>query len=199
MRMPGLMAVLTTARLLVRESCWLGPRLAARGADMTKRRTSTLRAVLEGTKEAEAGEETLMVLQHLVDLLLDRRGQIVEISRPLMTAANAFHHDDGEASYDEHATVVVTRGTYDGERVVRVRHVRGDADRSAELAHGARTGSVMAQIHDFIRLASSLYGIKTRTDCGVQVPQSALRWKGRQYGRRSAATGHLRSAARQSR
>jgi hypothetical protein len=60
-----------------------------------------------------------------------------------MTATNALHHDDGEASYDEHATVVVTFGTYDRERPVRIRHGRWDADRSAELGGRARAGSVI--------------------------------------------------------
>jgi hypothetical protein len=80
---------------------------------------------LEGRTEAEGGEEALMVLQHLVDLLLDLRGQTVEISRPLMTTTNALHHDDGEASYDEHAAYVLTLRTLNREGPIRIGHGRG--------------------------------------------------------------------------
>ena len=115
----------------------------ARGTDMTKRsRRIDGCAETRRRTEAEGGEEPLMVLQHLVDLLLDLGSQTVEISRPLMTATNALHHDDGEASYDEHAPVVMTLRTHDRERGVRIRHGRG-ADRSAELEDGARAGSVI--------------------------------------------------------
>ena len=41
-----------------------------------------------------------------------------------MTATDALHHNDGEASYDEHAAVVMTLRTDDGEWVVGVRHGR---------------------------------------------------------------------------
>ena len=66
----------------------------------------------------------LIVLQYRVDLQLDLLRQIVQFGGPRMTATDALHHNDGEASYDEHAAVVMTLRTDDGEWVVGIRHGR---------------------------------------------------------------------------
>jgi hypothetical protein len=99
-----------------------------------------------------------MVLQLRVDLLLDLGGQTVEISRPLMTATDALHHDDGEASYDEHAAVVMTIGTDDRERAIRIRHGRGDADRMQSLRRSNDRICNWLKLQDLSLIASRLHG-----------------------------------------
>lgn len=66
----------------------------------------------------------LIVLQDAADFLLNLAGQTVQVSGPCVEAIGAFHHDDGEAPHDQHASVVMTFRTGDRERVVRVRHGR---------------------------------------------------------------------------
>jgi hypothetical protein len=75
------------------------------------------------TGRREGGEETLVVLQHRIDLRLDLGGQTVEIRRPRMVATGALNSHDGEASDDEHAAFVKTLGTHDRKRAVRAMHV----------------------------------------------------------------------------
>ena len=76
----------------------------------------------------------LMVLQHRVDPLLDLGGQTIHSSGPCMPATVALHHDHRQALHDDHAGVVMALRTLDGERVVGVRHGRGETDPNAELA-----------------------------------------------------------------
>lgn len=60
-----------------------------------------------------------------MDLQLDLLGQIVQFGSPRMLATDALNHDDGEASHDERAAVVMALGTDQRERAVSVRHGLG--------------------------------------------------------------------------
>ena len=64
----------------------------------------------------------LIVLYDGVDLQLDLLRQDIQFGGPCIRTTDALHHDDGAASYDEHAAVVVTFRTGDREGGVVSRH-----------------------------------------------------------------------------
>lgn len=79
----------------------------------------------------------LIVLQQGADLVLDLAGQSVQITRPCVAAIGALHHDDRATLHDDHASIVMALRTNDRERVVRIRHSRREANRTAELRQAA--------------------------------------------------------------
>ena len=64
----------------------------------------------------------LIVVNGLLDLHLNFRGELAELSGPTMPATGALHHDNGEASDDDHAAVVMTLRADNRERIAGVRH-----------------------------------------------------------------------------